>query len=149
MDRDKLVKEIIQDEGFEYQIYLDHLGYPTFGVGHLVTSKDKEHGQPVGTPVSEERILECLNYDIDIVCMELDKNMPWWKDLDDDKQRVLANMAFNLGLPRLGKFKKFLKAMEEGDFQTAAVEMMDSKWATQVGNRAKRLRDRVADDPSI
>ena len=75
--------------------------------------------------------------------MELDKNMPWWKDLDDDKQRVMANMAFNLGLPRLSKFKKFLKAMEEGDFKTAAVEMMDSKWATQVGNRAKRLRDRV------
>jgi len=144
MDRDKLVKEIIQDEGFEYEIYLDHLGFPTFGVGHLIIPKDKEYGMDVGTPVSEERILECLNADIDIVCMELDRNMSWWRDLDDDKQRVMANMAFNLGLPRLGGFKKFLKAMEEGDFQTAAVEMMDSRWATQVGNRAKRLRDRVA-----
>ena len=102
MDRDKLVKEIIQDEGFEYEIYLDHLGFPTFGVGHLIIPKDKEYGMDIGTAVSEERILECLNADIDIVCMELDRNMSWWRDLDDDKQRVMANMAFNLGLPRLG-----------------------------------------------
>jgi len=143
MDRDKLVKELILDEGYKYEIYEDHLGFATLGVGHLILDKDPEFGKPLGTPVSEERILECLNNDIDIVCRELDRNMPWWKDLDDNKMRVLANMSFNLGLPRLSGFKNFLGALESGDYEKAAVEMMDSKWATQVGDRATRLRDRV------
>ena len=143
MDRSKLVEELIKDEGYKYEIYLDHLGYPTFGVGHLVLETDEEYGQPVGTPVSEERILECLNNDIDIVCKELNQNMSWWSELDDTRQRVLANMAFNLGLPRLGKFKKFLAAVQEQDWEKAAVEMMDSKWATQVGNRAVRLKEKM------
>ena len=111
MDKEKLMKELIADEGFEYEIYLDHLGYPTLGVGHLVTEKDEEHGKPVGTPVSEQRIRECLDQDIEIVCSELDRNEPWWRHLDDNRQ--------------------------------AAREMMDSKWSGQVGDRAKRLRDRM------
>ena len=143
MNKDKLIEELIKDEGYKYEIYLDHLGYPTFGVGHLVLEKDEEHGKPVGTPVSEERILECLSKDIDIVCDELDMKDPWWRNLDDNRQRVMANMCFNLGHPRLSKFKKFLGAMQISDWETAAVEMMDSKWAGQVGNRAIRLRDRV------
>tara|TARA_R110002012_G_scaffold247199_1_gene422863 strand:+ start:4276 stop:4713 length:438 start_codon:yes stop_codon:yes gene_type:complete len=143
MDRDKLVKELILDEGYKYEIYEDHLGFATLGVGHLILDKDPEFGKPLGTPVSEERILECLNNDIDIVCRELDRNMPWWKNLDDNKMRVLANMSFNLGMPRLSGFKNFLGALESGDYEKAAVEMMDSKWATQVGDRATRLRDRV------
>ena len=143
MNKDKLIEELIKDEGYKYEIYLDHLGYPTFGVGHLVLEKDEEHGKPVGTPVSEERILECLSKDIDIVCDELDIKDPWWRNLDDNRQRVMANMCFNLGHPRLSNFKKFIGAMQISDWETAAVEMMDSKWAGQVGNRAIRLRDRV------
>ena len=143
MNKDKLIEELIKDEGYKYEIYLDHLGYPTFGVGHLVLEKDEEHGKPVGTPVSEERILECLSKDIDIVCDELDMKDPWWRNLDDNRQRVMANMCFNLGHQRLSNFKKFIGAMQISDWETAAVEMMDSKWAGQVGNRAIRLRDRV------
>ena len=143
MNKDKLMEELIKDEGYKYEIYLDHLGYPTFGVGHLVLETDEEHGQPVGTPVSEERIKECLSHDIDVVCSELDMKDPWWRNLSDNKQRVMANMCFNLGHPRLSKFKKFLGAMQISDWETAAVEMMDSKLAGQVGNRAIRLRDRV------
>ena len=143
MDRDKLVKELILDEGYIYEIYKDHLGYLTFGVGHLVLNTDEEYGKEVGTPVSEKRILECLNNDVDIVCEELDRNLYWWKELDNNKQRVMVNMCFNLGYPRLSKFKKFLAAMEVHDFETAAIEMMDSKWANQVGLRAERLKKRV------
>ena len=143
MNKDKLMEELIKDEGYKYEIYLDHLCYPTFGVGNLVLETDEEHGQPVGTPVSEERIKECLSHDIDVVCSELDMKDPWWRNLSDNKQRVMANMCFNLGHPRLSKFKKFLGAMQISDWETAAVEMMDSKWAGQVGNRAIRLRDRV------
>jgi lysozyme len=143
MDKEKLMKELIADEGFEYEIYLDHLGYPTLGVGHLITEKDEEHGKPVGTPISEQRIRECLDQDIEIVCSELDRNEPWWRNLDDNRQRILANMCFNLGYPRLSNFKRFLAAVQTSQWETAAIEMMDSKWSGQVGDRAKRLRDRM------
>ena len=132
MNIDKLIQELILDEGYKYETYEDHLGFLTLGVGHLVLDTDPEIDQPVGTPVSEERVLECLNNDIETVCNELDRNMPWWKELGDEKMRVLANMCFNLGITRLLKFRKFLAALEAGDFETAGEEMIDSKWATQV-----------------
>ncbi len=122
---------------------MDHLGYPTLGVGHLITEKDEEHGKPVGTPISEQRIRECLDQDIEIVCSELDRNEPWWRNLDDNRQRILANMCFNLGYPRLSNFKRFIAAVQTSQWETAAREMMDSKWSGQVGDRAKRLRDRM------
>ena len=78
MDRSKLMEELIMDEGYKYEIYLDHLGYPTLGVGHLITEKDEEYGQEVGTVVHDERIKECLQNDIDIVCKELNDKMSWW-----------------------------------------------------------------------
>lgn len=143
MDRATLMNELIMDEGYKDEVYLDHLGYPTFGVGHLILETDEEYGAEVGTPVSEERVKECLNQDIDIVCTELDKNLSWWSELDDVRQRVMANMCFNLGYPRFSKFKKFLTAMHKQDFETASIEMMDSKWATQVGARAERLQFKV------
>ena len=143
MNIDKLIQELILDEGYKYETYEDHLGFLTLGVGHLVLDTDPEINKPVGTPVSEERVLECLNNDIETVCDELNRNMPWWKELSDEKMRVLANMCFNLGITRLLKFRKFLAALEAGDFETAGEEMMDSKWATQVGARATRLQRRI------
>ena len=143
MNVDKLREELTFDEGCIDKIYLDHLGYPTFGIGHLILESDPEHGQEVDTPVSEDRIKECFEKDINIVTTELDRNLEWWIHLPEDIQRVLANMCFNLGITRLLKFKKFLTALEEHDWETAAVEMMDSRWATQVGPRAIRLKERV------
>jgi len=143
MNKEKLIEELIIDEGCIDKIYADHLGFLTLGVGHLILDTDKEFKLSLGTPVSEERIKECLYNDIDIVCAELDRNMPWWNELDETRQRVLANMCFNLGCPRLKNFKNFLAALEAGDFETAGEEMMDSKWATQVGNRAVRLQEKM------
>jgi lysozyme len=143
INKDKLIKELIMDEGYKTETYEDHLGFLTLGVGHLVLSTDVEFKMSVGTPVSEERILECLSDDIDNVCDELDRNMPWWQNLDDNRQRVLANMCFNLGYPRLSNFKNFLLALKAGKWEEAAEEMLDSKWATQVGDRAKRLAERM------
>jgi len=143
MNIDKLMEELKIDEGCKYEIYNDHLGYATFGIGHLITERDPEHGDPVGTPVSEARVQECFNQDIDIVTNELDDKMQWWRGLDDVRKRVLANMCFNLGYPRLSGFKRFLAAMGASQWETAAEEMMDSKWATQVGARADRLKQMV------
>ena len=143
MNKEKLIEELIIDEGCIDKVYADHLGFLTLGVGHLILDTDKEFKLDIGTPVSEERIKECLYNDIDIVCAELDRNMPWWNELDETRQRVLANMCFNLGCPRLKNFKNFLAALEAGDFETAGEEMMDSKWATQVGDRAVRLQEKM------
>ena len=143
MNIDKLMNELIMDEGYKYEIYLDHLGYPTMGVGHLITEKDEEYKQEVGTPESEQRIKECLDQDIATVCEELDRKESWWRNLTDNRQRVMANMCFNLGYPRLSGFKRFLAAMNTAQWEVAAEEMMDSKWSSQVGERAIRLRNRV------
>ena len=143
MNIDKLREELTFDEGCIDKIYLDHLNYPTFGIGHLILETDPEHGQEVGTPVSEERIKECFEKDIQNVFEDLDRNMPWWKDLPSDLILVMANMSFNLGINRLMKFKNFLSAMQNNDWDKAAVEMLDSRWAIQVGPRAIRLKDRV------
>ena len=143
MNMEKLMQELTDDEGCVYKIYEDHLGYATFGIGHLIKDTDSEFGQPVGTPVSEERVEECFNQDIKTVCEELDMQEPWWRNLNDNRQRVIANMCFNLGYPRLSKFKRFIAAMHTAQWEVAATEMMDSRWAGQVGDRAVRLRDRV------
>tara|TARA_R100000963_G_C4633645_1_gene98157 strand:+ start:373 stop:828 length:456 start_codon:yes stop_codon:yes gene_type:complete len=143
MDIDKLREELTFDEGCINKVYLDHLDYPTFGIGHLVLKTDAEYDKNVGTSVSEERIKECFEKDIENVFNDLDRSIPWWKDLPEDLTRVMANMCFNLGVTRLLKFKKFLTAIESKDWDTAAVEMMDSRWAVQVGPRAIRLKDRV------
>jgi hypothetical protein len=95
MNREKLIEELIFDEGMIDEVYKDHLGYNTFGVGHLILDTDKECGKPVGTKVSKERIIECLNSDIDAICADLDRAIPWWRELDDDRQRVMANMGVN------------------------------------------------------
>ena len=143
MNIDKLRKELTFDEGCIDKIYLDHLGYPTFGIGHLVLETDAEYNKDVGTPVSEERIKECFEKDIENVFNDLNRSIPWWKDLPEDLTLVIANMSFNLGITRLLKFKKFLTALEVKNWDNAAVEMMDSRWAKQVGPRAVRLKDRV------
>tara|TARA_Y100000813_G_scaffold140024_1_gene101644 strand:- start:969 stop:1412 length:444 start_codon:yes stop_codon:yes gene_type:complete len=143
MNIEKLREELKVDEGCINEIYLDHLGYHTFGIGHLITDKDKEWGEPVGTPISTKRINECFKNDIEIVFKELDRSLSWWRELPDDIQLVLANMCFNLGITRLKKFKKFLTALSEKNWELAATEMMDSRWATQVKQRAVRLQKRV------
>jgi GH24 family phage-related lysozyme (muramidase) len=144
MNRDKIYEQLKIDEGVVYKIYHDHLGYPTFGVGHLILVQDPEYKQSLETPVSEERVREVFEKDLDTSiseCEALFKDK--WNDYPGELQEVLVNMMFNLGRPRLGKFKKFIKAINNSDWKTASIEMMDSRWADQVGPRAKRLRNRV------
>ena len=135
MNREAVYEQLKIDEGVVYEVYLDHLGYPTFGVGHLIIEGDAEHGSAVGTTITEERVKECFEKDLDIAVSECEALFgDNWNNYPGELQEVLVNMMFNMGRGRLGGFKKFI----------AAIEMMDSRWATQVGNRAIRLRDRVA-----
>ena len=132
------------DEGVVYEIYEDHLGYPTFGVGHLVLESDPEHGQPVGTPVSEERVAACFEKDLDTAIAEC--IVLYGEDYETfppEVQEIVVNMLFNLGRPRLTKFKNFNKKLLERDWAGAAPEGRDSIWYRQVGNRAERLMTRL------
>lgn len=145
LDREAVFEQLKIDEGVVYEIYHDHLGYPTFGVGHLVLESDEEHGQPVGTPVSEERVKECFENDLNIAIRECDALYEdgTFDNLPDEVQQILVNMMFNMGRTRLSKFKKMHGAILEGDWKTAAVEGRDSKWYQQVTNRAERLMSRL------
>ena len=143
MDIDKLREEIAYDEGSVNEIYLDHLGLPTFGIGHLVIDSDPEHGQPVGTPVSEDRCNEAFDNDVQTVINDCNILYPDFDELPEEVQRIIANMMFNMGRPRLSKFKGMKRGVDAKDWNSAADEMVDSNWYRQVTKRADRLVARM------
>ena len=143
MDLVKLREQLKIDEGCVYEIYNDHLGYPTFGIGHLVRESDPEHGSPLGTAVSEGRVIEAFDADIEIVLSDCNTLYPDFEDLPEEAQQIIANMMFNLGRPRLSKFVGMKRGVDEKDWNSAADEMVDSRWYRQVGARAERLVNRM------
>jgi len=143
MDRKNVYEQLKIDEGVKYEIYLDHLGYPTFGVGHLITDGDPEKEYDVGEPVSVERVVEAFEQDLDIAISECKVLYEFWEDLPGEVQEILVNMMFNLGRPRLSKFKKFKLALGTQHWKLAASEGRDSLWYRQVTNRAERLMSRL------
>ena len=143
MDVDKLREQLKIDEGCVYEIYNDHLGYPTFGIGHLVTESDPENGQTLGTAVSEDRVTEAFKSDVQSVLSDCDILYPDFSSLPEEAQQVIANMMFNLGRPRLSKFAGMKRGVDSKDWGAAADEMVDSRWYRQVGPRAERLVDRM------
>lgn len=143
MKKDKLREELADDEGCKLEIYLDHLGLPTFGIGHLVREDDPEHGQPVGTPVSDERVRQVFALDIAVTLEDCKRLYDDFDDLPEEAQLVIANMCFNLGYPRLSKFKGMKAGVDAREWNRAADEMVDSRWHDQVPNRAKRLVKRM------
>ena len=143
MDIDKLREEIAYDEGSVNEIYLDHLGLPTFGIGHLVLDSDPEHGQPVGTPVSEDRCNSAFDEDVKTVLNDCSILYDNFDDLPEEAQRIIANMMFNMGRPRLSKFKGMKRGVDARDWNAAADEMVDSNWYRQVTKRADRLVTRM------
>jgi|TARA_Y100000052_G_C2951595_1_gene87607 GH24 family phage-related lysozyme (muramidase) len=143
MNVEQLRIEIEADEGCKYEIYLDHLGLPTFGIGHLVVESDEEYNQPVGTSISADRVTECFNSDVETVLDDCERLYPDFGSLPEEVQLIIANMMFNMGRPRLSKFKGMKAGVDARDWQQAADEMVDSVWYRQVPNRAKRLVERM------
>ena len=143
MDLEILKKQLTEDEGCKYEIYLDHLGYKTFGIGHLCKATDPENDLEVGSEVSKERVNECFLNDIEKVIEDCTILYDNFYTLPDDAQLIIANMMFNLGRPRLSNFVRMRKAVDEGNYKEAKYQMLDSKWAKQVPNRAERLSERM------
>jgi GH24 family phage-related lysozyme (muramidase) len=143
MNIDELRQEIQNDEGRVNSVYLDHLNLPTVGIGHLIKESDPEHGLPVGTVIDDERINELFDQDIKVTLSECEQLYGNFNDLPEEAQKILANMMFNLGRPRLSKFRKLCKAVADRDWQECAIQMEDSRWHRQVTNRANRLISRM------
>ena len=143
MNIDKLREELKEDEGCKNEIYLDHIGLPTFGIGHLVTEWDQEYEKEVGTEVSEDRVNNCFQVDIWGTINDCKVLYSNFDELPEEVQLILANMMFNLGRPRLTNFVRMREAVNKGDWQEAKIQMLDSKWAKQVPNRANRLSERM------
>ena len=143
MNVDKLREQLTIDEGKVNEIYLDHLGYPTVGIGHLILETDGEHGGSVGTAISEDRCIELFEKDVQIVIGDCKILHESWDGYPDEAQQVIANMMFNMGRTRLSKFNKHNLALQCGDWKKAAVEGRDSRWYKQVTNRAERLMSRL------
>lgn len=131
MDIDKLTNELILDEGIRLKPYKDTSTPPrsTIGVGRNLDDAG----------ISEIEAKFMLGNDIDNVIIQLNNNLPWYVKLNDVRQRVLANMCFNLGIHSLLGFTHMLKAMQDENFEEAARQMESSLWAKQVGARALRL----------
>lgn len=106
------------------------IGYPTIGIGRRC---DKGNG------ISEPEAMFLLDNDVARVIAECRSAFPWFDGLDPVRQAVVADMVFNLGLQGFKGFKKMIAAIEAGDYEEAAKEMVDSRWVIQVGQRATEL----------
>lgn len=131
MNLEALKRDLIRDEEERLKPYRCTSGKLTIGVGRNL--------EALG--ISRDESAYMLANDIARVVGELDRNLPWWADLPEPARRGLANMAFNLGWPRLSTFRKMLAALEAGQWDRAAFEALDSEWAGQVGDRAPRIAD--------
>ena len=143
MDIERLKEEIKDDEGYKNEIYLDHLSLKTLGVGHLIKETDPEYDLEVGTHIDDERVNELFEQDINVTIDECRKLYYDFDKLPEEAQLIICNMMFNMGRPRLSRFHKMKRAVENRDWKEASNQMKDSKWYRQVTNRADRLCNRM------
>lgn len=129
MDRDRLAAQLEDDEGKRSRMYLDTEGNWTIGIGFNLSD----------CAIPEHIIQALLDWKIKEAERELDRALPWWRTLTDARQNALLNIVFNIGMPRLLGFKKSLELLRAGRWDAAAAEFMDSRWAKQVGARARRV----------
>ena len=140
---EQLREELMADEGCMYSVYLDHLGLKTVGIGHLCRAGDPESDMEVGAPISEERVMELFDKDMSWTFRDCIRLLPEFNDLPDEVRMIVANMMFNLGAKRLSGFSRLLAAIEREDWNSAADEMVDSRWHKQVPERSGRLIQRM------
>ena len=133
-DRSALIRQIRLHEGERLKPYRCTAGKLTIGVGRNLDDRG----------ITREESAMLLDNDIRLLEIELFRALPWASALDDVRQRVLLDMAFNLGLPGLLQFKRTLEAIRTGQYQQGATMMLDSLWARQVGQRAERLSRMMA-----
>ena len=143
MNLNKLQEQIMFEEGVKYEIYRCSEGYPTAGIGHLITEWDEDYfDKPVGTKVLKEQVAKWFEADLGVAIADMNK-FTEGMNVDENVRECVTEMVFQLGLPRLNKFKKFKQALLDGDIKTAQAEMKDSLWYRQTTNRAERLIEKL------
>ena len=143
MDIDQLRKELEADEGCKHETYMCTENKITGGIGHMITEWDDEKYTEIGVEIPEEQVKAWFDKDIETVLSDSELLYDDFEHLPDDAQLIIANMMFNLGYPRLSKFKGMKAGVDSEDWNRAADEMVDSRWYRQVGARAERLVDRM------
>ena len=147
---ENFVNKLIAHEGLRLQVYKDTLGIDTIGIGRNLEDRGitKEELDWMDIPnmdavyeygITEADAMYLAKNDVQIVEEELVRAHPCVEELDAVRQLVLMDMAFNMGVPRLCKFKKMWAAVHENKFDIAAKEMLDSRWASQVKSRSTKL----------
>lgn len=129
MDKTRLYEQLKLHEGKKNKPYKDTVGKLTIGIGRNLDDRG----------ITEEEIVFLFGTDVALVEKELDKNLKWWRDMSEVRQRVLVDMCFNLGITKLLTFKNTLEAMRTKRYEDAASGMLNSLWAKQVKGRAVRL----------
>jgi len=127
-NKQRLMNELIRDEGESLKLYKDTEDILTIGVGRNIQDR--------GISKDESRLM--LSNDLKASIRDAE-SFDWYEDLSPIRKRIICNMLFNMGKPRFKKFKKTIKYIKAGKFDHASIEMLDSRWADQVGVRAKRL----------
>ena len=147
MNRQNVYEQLKIDEGVKREIYLDTENLATVGVGHLITESDLEYGLAVGTEITENRVSELFEKDLDIHIEECRVLFDEFHVYPGEVQEILVNMMFNMGRPNLSKFKGMRRGLDARDWNAAADEMVDSKWYRKLeelgSERAKRLVARM------
>ena len=133
MDMERLKRDITRREGLRLHVYDDHLGNPTIGVGRLLSRG-----------ITETTAMQMLEEDIFIVLNELKQKLPWFDEMPERVQEALVDLGFNLGVPRLMKFELTLGFLQKRKFVDAAEELLNSRYATQVPNRALEIAKVIA-----
>lgn len=142
-----LISELRRDEGVRNTPYKDSVGIQSTGVGHNLQASPLPTGWTY--PLTDDQVNQLLRIDLTNVFSDLNRDLPWWTDLNDVRQRVIANMMFNLGSNKLLGFKNTLAAMRQGRYDDAAAGMLNSAWASQVGARAQRLAQMMRTGESL
>ena len=139
----KLKEDLIREEGLKHEIYRCSEGFPTAGVGHLITEWEEEYySMPIGAKVPEEQVDKWFEDDLSTAVNDMATFTEGFI-VDENVAECITQMAFQLGLPRLNKFKNFKQALKDGDIAKAQAEMKDSLWYRQTTNRAKRLIEKM------
>jgi lysozyme len=122
----ELTAHLIEFEGMKTQLYKCTSGKNTIGVGRNLDDRG----------ISEDEAMILLGNDIKIVQEELLERWPWIKDLPPRAQMVMMDLGFNMGVPAISNFQNMLRDLQSGNWEGAAINLLDSKYATQVGRRA-------------
>jgi len=141
MNMDRLLQSVKKHEGYRNKVYLDTLGKRTVGVGHLCVEDFWEDNKEY----EEKFLLTILEHDLKTAIQGAERLLKDCRILDSLAREIIVEMVFQLGETGVSKFKNMLKALKEGpDYQTAPIEMLDSRWAKQTPNRAQGMSAEMA-----